>query len=112
MNQEEIAPAGEIQNPGTGLQIWGDVQLREDAVIRAKVKGKVMGTGRIIVEEEAVVTGAVEGTDVRILGEVQGGVVGRGQVWIGPKARLKLCCHAQALRIESGAEFRGELQVG
>ena len=95
-----------------GLQIWGDVKFREDAVVAAHVKGGVTGAGRIIVKEGAVVTGALEGSDLRVQGEVQGGVVGRGQVWIGSQAKVKLRCHGQSLRIEPGAEFRGELQVG
>ena len=97
---------------GKGLQIWGDVKFKVDAVIRADVKGSVVGTEKVIVTEGTVVSGTVEGSDVRVEGEAQGGVVGRGQVWLGPKARVKLRCQARAVRIEPGAEFRGELQVG
>ena len=95
-----------------GLQIWGDVKFKADAVIRADVKGGVVGAEKVIVTEGTSVSGAVEGSDVRIEGEALGGVVARGQVWLGPKARVKMRCHARAVRIEPGAEFRGELQVG
>ena len=98
--------------PEAGLQIWGDVKFREDAVIGAHVKGDVKGASRVIVKQGAVVTGALEGSDLRIQGEVQGGVVGRGHVWIDSKAKVKLRCHSRSLRIEPGAEFRGDLQVG
>ena len=112
VNQEETFPQGEIPAAEAGLQIWGDVKFREDAVVGAHVKGDVKGAGRVIVKEGAVVTGALEGSDLRVQGEVQGGVAGRGQVWIGSQAKVKLRCHGQSLRIEPGAEFRGELQVG
>ena len=95
-----------------GLQIWGDVKFKADAVIRADVKGSVTGVEKVIVTEGTVVTGAVEGSDVRMEGEAQGGITARGQVWLGPKAKVKLHCQARAIRIEPGAEFRGELQVG
>jgi len=98
--------------PGKGLQIWGEVRFRAEAVIRAGVKGSVVSTEKLIVAEGAVVSGSVEGTDVRVEGEAQGGVVARGQVWIGPKAKVKVRCSGRAVRIEPGAEFRGELQVG
>ena len=83
-----------------------------DAILRGEVKGNVVGTERVIVTEEAVVIGSVEGTDVRVEGEVQGGVVARGRVWIGPRAKVKVRSNGRALRIEPGAEFKGELQVG
>ncbi len=98
--------------PGKGLQIWGDVKFREDAVVGAGVKGSVVGSGKVIVQDGAVISGSVEGTDVRVEGEAQGGVVAKGQVWIGPKAKVKVRCSGRTVRIEPGAEFRGELQVG
>ena len=102
----------EVISPRAELQIWGDVKFREDAVVGAQVKGNVTGAGRVIVREGAVVTGALEGSDLRVQGEVQGGILGKGQVWIGSQAKVKLRCHGRSLRIEPGAEFRGELQVG
>ena len=63
-----------------GLRIWGDVKFRGDAVIGVEVKGNVTGTDKIIVAEGTVVSGSVEGSDVRILGEAHGGVAGQGQV--------------------------------
>lgn len=95
-----------------GLQIWGDVRFKSDAVIRADVKGNVAGAEKIIVAEGTVVMGSVAGSDVRIEGEAHGGVEARGRVWLGPRAKVKLRCHGKAIRIEPGAEFRGELQVG
>lgn len=94
-----------------GLQIWGDVKFREDAVIRADVQGSVAGVGKVIVGEGARVAGSVTGSDVRIEGEAQGGLEARGHAWLGPKAKVKVRCHAKTLRIEPGAEFRGELLV-
>jgi len=95
-----------------GLQIWGDVKFQADAVLRGEVKGSVIGREKVIVTEGTVVTGSVEGSDVRVDGEVQGGVVGRGRVWIGPRAKVKVRTSGRVLRIEPGAEFKGELQVG
>lgn len=111
VNQEET-PEFQGGISGNGLQIWGDVKFKADAVIRADVKGNVAGAEKIIVTEGTVVTGAVEGLDVRMEGEAQSGVTARGQVWLGPKSKVKIHCQARAIRIEPGAEFRGELQVG
>ena len=97
---------------GEGLQILGDVRLGRDAVIRAKVKGNVRASGKLILAAEASVSGFVEGQDVRLEGRVDGGLLGRGQVWLGPKAVLRMRCKGKALRIEPGADFKGELWVG
>lgn len=97
---------------GEGLQILGDVKLGRDGVIRAKVKGNVRASGKLILTAEASVTGFVEGQDVRLEGKVDGGLQGRGQVWVGPEAILRTKCQAKALRIEAGADFKGELVVG
>jgi cytoskeletal protein CcmA (bactofilin family) len=95
-----------------GLQIWGDVKFRADAVLQGKIRGSVDGTEKIIVAKEASVSGAVRGTDVRVEGEVEGGVTAAGRVWIGPKGKVRVRCRGRSVRIEPGAEFRGELEVG
>ena len=97
---------------GEGLQILGDVRLGRDGVIRAKVKGNVRASGKLILTAEASVSGFVEGQDVRLEGRVDGGLQGRGQVWLGPQAILRTRCKGKALRIEPGADFKGELWVG
>ena len=95
-----------------GLQIWGDVKFRADAVLQGKIRGDVHGLKKIIVSHDAVVTGSVEGSDVRVEGEVRGGVTAAGRVWLGPKAKVRVRCGGRALRIEPGAQFRGEIRVG
>ena len=95
-----------------GLQIWGDVKFRADAVLHGKIRGSVDGTEKIIVSQDASVSGAVRGPDVRVEGEVQGGVTASGRVWIGPKGKVGMRCSGKTVRIEPGAEFRGELEMG
>ena len=98
--------------PVEGLKIMGDVKMGRDGVIRAKVKGNVRASAKLVLTAEAVVSGFVEGQDVRLEGKVDGGIDGRGQVWLGPKAVLRTKCKGKALRIEPGADFKGELSVG
>ena len=112
MTLEPISPREETGISDKGLKIWGDIRFGADAVVRADVKGNVTGAEKVIVSEGTVVSGCVEGSDVRIEGEAHGGVVARGKIWIGAKARVRGRCVGEAARIEPGAEFRGELQVG
>ena len=112
-----VQPSGNPENLEAalnegGLQIWGDVKFRADAVLHGNIRGSVDGTEKIIVSQDASVSGAVRGSDVRVEGEVQGGVTGSGRVWIGPKGKLRVRCSGKSVRIEPGAEFRGELEVG
>ena len=104
-NQEADFP------PGT-LQIWGDVKCKADAVVTGAIRGSVEGTEKIIVSQGSTVSGSVKGSDIRVEGEVEGGVEARGQIWLGSQAKVRVRCQGKALRIEPGAEFQGELQVG
>jgi cytoskeletal protein CcmA (bactofilin family) len=60
----------------------------------------------------AWVSGGVGGTYGRVDGVVVGGVTAAGRVWIGPKGKVRVRCRGRSVRIEPGAEFRGELEVG
>jgi len=95
-----------------GLQIWGDVRFRADAVLHGKIRGSVEGSEKIIVSKDAAVSGAVRGSDVRVDGEVQGGVTASHCVWFGPESKVRVGCHGQSVRIDPGADFRGELELG
>ena len=95
-----------------GLQIWGDVKFKADAVVTGVIRGSVEGTEKIIISQKSTVAGLVRGSDIRVEGEVQGGVEAKGKVWLGPKSKVKMRCLGRELRIEPGAEFKGELQVG
>ena len=108
------------ENPGNlkvalqegGLQIWGDVKFRADAVLQGNIRGSVDGSEKIIISKGASVSGAVRGSDVRVEGEVQGGVTASGRVWVGSEGKVRARCSGKSVRIEPGAEFRGELEVG
>jgi len=112
-----VQPSGNPENLEAalnegGLQIWGDVKFRADAVLHGNIRGSVDGVEKIIVSPEASVSGAVRGTDVRVEGEVQGGVTASGRVWIGPQGKVRVRASGKSVRMEPGAEFRGELEVG
>ena len=112
MDNEGIFPGNPTRSRKRALQIWGEVKFGVDGVFGAQVKGGVTAGEKIIITADAVVEGEVKGKDVRVEGEVHGGVVGRGQVWIGSQAHVKVRCHGRSLRIEPGAKFRGDLEVG
>ena len=97
---------------GGGIQIGGSVGLEQDGVIRAVVKGDVRSTCKLVISKGSVVSGVVQARDIRLEGEVEGGVEGAGQVWLVAGSRLRSRCVAAALRIEAGADFSGEIRVG
>ncbi|NCY20443.1 polymer-forming cytoskeletal protein [bacterium] len=117
MNSVDVTGAdcvhGGAPGDGSGLiGIWGDIRLKQDAVLQAKVRGNVHAERKLILTSESEVSGWVQGGDVCVQGRVEGGVEARGQVWIQKGATLGKQCIAQSLRIEVGADFRGELRVG
>ena len=91
---------------------WGDIRLKRDAVVEAKIKGNVHAEQKLILNREAEVSGWVRGVDVYVQGKVEGGLEASGQVWLKKGATLRKQCVAQGLRMESGVDFRGELKVG
>lgn len=112
VSREDLSSAEAGGVEAKGLQIWGDIKFKADAVVGGTIQGSVDSTEKIIITQEATVSGSVRGSDIRVQGEVRGGVEGRGQVWVGPQAKVTVRCGGKAVRIEPGAEFRGELQVG
>jgi cytoskeletal protein CcmA (bactofilin family) len=97
---------------GKGIQIGGSVGLAQDGVLRAEVKGDVRSSCKLVISKGSVVSGVVQARDIRLEGEVEGGVEGSGQVWLVAGSRLRSRCVAASLRIEPGADFSGEIRVG
>ncbi|NDE84424.1 MAG: polymer-forming cytoskeletal protein [Verrucomicrobia bacterium] len=103
----------EIPGSGSGtFSVWGDVRLTADAFLRARVQGNVQAAKKLVLAPSAEVSGRVQGGDVCVQGKIEGGLEATGQVWIQAGATLRKQCVAQALRIEPGSDFRGELRVG
>ena len=94
------------------FSVWGDVRLKRDAVLQAQVRGNVHAERKLILTPDAEVSGRVQGVDVCVEGKVEGGVEAQGQVWVKKGASLRKQCVARSLRVELGADFRGELRVG
>jgi len=94
------------------FSVWGDIRLKRDAVLQAKVKGTVHAEQKLILTSDAEVSGRVQGGDVCVEGKVEGGVEAQRQVWVKKGASLRKLCVARSLHIELGADFRGELRVG
>lgn len=100
------------ERPRAGLQISGNIGLDQDGVIRATVKGDIRSKSKLVIAKESVISGVVQARDIRLEGRVEGGIEGSGQVWLLAGSVLRTRCVAKALRIEVGADFSGEFQVG
>lgn len=104
---------GKVPDSVSGtLSVWGDVRFLVDAVLRAKVQGNVESAKKLVVTPESEISGSVKGVDVCVEGKIEGGLEATGQVWLKAGGVLQQRCVAQALRMDSGAQFRGELRVG
>lgn len=107
--------SGDVEIAGLGpetFSIWGDIRFAKDAFLQAKVQGNVQSAKKLVVAPEAEVSGRVQAGEICVQGKIEGGLEAAGQAWIKAGALVHKLCVAHALRIEPGADFRGELRVG
>jgi cytoskeletal protein CcmA (bactofilin family) len=104
---------GKVPDSVSGtLSVWGEVRFLADAVLRARVQGNVESAEKLVVTQESEISGSVKGVDVCVEGKIEGGLEATGNVWVRSGGVLHQRCVAHALRMDSGAQFRGELRVG
>jgi cytoskeletal protein CcmA (bactofilin family) len=91
---------------GSDLTVTGDVISKGELRIDGEVKGDIDGN-RVVVGEQARVTGTVRAEDVVIFGQVMGSVGGR-RVSLQSTSRVEGDVYHQALILEQGAFFEGK----
>jgi cytoskeletal protein CcmA (bactofilin family) len=97
---------------GPETRVSGELRGDEDVIVRGRVDGRVVLTSTFTIEEGAIVQADVEARVVLVSGVVVGNVTATEIVRLSEKARVIGDLTAPKVVIESGAAYRGRLDMG
>jgi cytoskeletal protein CcmA (bactofilin family) len=98
--------AGGASVIGASLSITGNLESKGEIQIDGEVQGDIHA-GRIVIGEQAMITGALIADEIVIRGNVQGSVRGN-KVTFQSAARVEGDVFHKTLTIEQGAYFEGK----
>jgi cytoskeletal protein CcmA (bactofilin family) len=95
-----------------GTKIEGTLELDGEVKLEGQIKGKVSGTGLIIVGEHANLQADVFAPSILVHGVVRGEIHATDRLELHRTARVKGMIQAARIRIDEGAAFEGECRMG
>jgi cytoskeletal protein CcmA (bactofilin family) len=110
-NERTAMPSG-TSLIGTGTTITGDIASNGDVRIDGVLKGNIRGTAKILIGQDGVVEGDIEGQQADIMGRVEGKIVVRELLNLRSNAVIKGDIRAGKLQIEPTVVFNGQCQMG
>jgi cytoskeletal protein CcmA (bactofilin family) len=97
---------------GTGTTITGDIVSNGDIRIDGVLKGNIRGSAKILIGQDGVVEGDIEGAQADIMGKVEGKIVVKELLNLRSNAVIKGDIRAGKLQIEPTVVFNGQCQMG
>jgi cytoskeletal protein CcmA (bactofilin family) len=97
---------------GTGTTITGDIVSNGDVRIDGVLKGNIRGTAKILIGQDGVVEGDIEGQQADIMGRVEGRISVKELLNLRSNAIIKGDIRAGKLQIEPTVVFNGQCQMG
>ena len=95
-----------------GTKIEGTLELDGEVKLEGQIKGKVSGTGLIIIGEHANLQADVYAPSILVHGVVRGEIHATDRLELHRTARVKGMIQAARIRIDEGAAFEGECRMG
>lgn len=105
------APAGNSLI-GVGTTIKGDIVSNGDVRIDGVLKGNITGSAKILIGQDGLVEGDIEGQTADILGKVTGKLVIKELLNLRGQALIRGNIHAGKLQIEPTVTFNGQCHMG
>ena len=93
-----------------GTMIVGDVKTKNDIRIDGMIKGKILTSGRLVVDT-AKIEGDVECGNIDVMGVVMGNITASGTVSLKAPARVMGNIVSAVLAVEPGVMFNGNCQM-
>jgi cytoskeletal protein CcmA (bactofilin family) len=97
---------------GTGTTITGDIVSNGDVRIDGVLKGNIRGSAKILIGQDGVVEGDIEGQQADIMGRVEGRISVKELLNLRSNATVKGDIRAGKLQIEPTVVFNGQCQMG
>jgi cytoskeletal protein CcmA (bactofilin family) len=93
-------------------ELTGEITFKDMLRVNGHIAGKVRSEkGTLIIDPAAVVDGDIDAGVVMISGIVNGDVVGRDRVELGPAAAINGNISTRALTMKPGAVFQGDCRM-
>jgi cytoskeletal protein CcmA (bactofilin family) len=97
---------------GVGTTITGDIASNGDVRIDGVLKGNIRGTAKILIGQDGLVEGDVEGLQADILGTVTGKIKVKELLNLRGKAVINGDIRAGKLQVEPTVTFNGKCHMG
>jgi cytoskeletal protein CcmA (bactofilin family) len=97
---------------GVGTTITGDIVSNGDVRIDGVLKGNIRGTAKILIGQDGLVEGDVEGLQADILGTVTGKIKVKELLNLRGKAVINGDIRAGKLQVEPTVTFNGKCHMG
>ena len=122
-SEQEVTPSVPVKNLtptsnrrkvciGPGLSLKGELSGNEDVIIEGRVEGKVTLKGHsVIIEKSGRVEADIFASNIRVSGEVHGDLHGTAQVVLLETGHVEGDIHAKGITIETGAQFKGSVDM-
>jgi len=94
-----------------GTRIEGTLELDGEVKLEGQIKGKVSGTGVVVIGEQANVQADVFAPSVIVHGVVRGQIQASDRLELHRTAKVKGVIQAARTRIDEGAAFEGECRM-
>jgi cytoskeletal protein CcmA (bactofilin family) len=97
---------------GTGTTITGDIVSNGDIRIDGTLKGNIRGTAKILIGQDGLVEGDVQGQQADVLGKVNGKIHVKELLNLRGKALVNGDIRAGKLQVEPTVTFNGKCHMG
>lgn len=97
---------------GAGLLLKGELCGEEDVIIEGRLEGKItLKQHSVIIEESGRVDADITANSICVAGEVHGNLHGTEQVVLLKTGRVEGNIHAKSVTLETGAQFKGSIDM-
>jgi cytoskeletal protein CcmA (bactofilin family) len=93
-----------------GLVIHGNIEGSVCGRIEGHVYGNIELEGKVIIAEDAFVSGYIVGTDININGTVKGNIICKGQLTVGEKGDISGEILSVAISIHPNCKISGTIR--
>jgi cytoskeletal protein CcmA (bactofilin family) len=97
---------------GSGITLKGELRGEEDIIIEGRVEGRVVvDKHNVIVGESGRVEADISAGTISVAGNVQGDLEATDKIVLLETARVEGNITAKSVTIETGAQFRGSVEM-
>ena len=99
--------ANNVSHISAGTAIKGEISSVADIRVDGKVEGKVYSKGRVVVGEDASVTGTLACDNVDFWGKIEGDIFVKDTFSLKSTAAVNGNIHVRRIQVEMGAQING-----